>query len=416
VRRPLSPEAFVDEATYAGTRRPVSLATTLIPDAYTSDGFFAAEREHVFGASWVAVAAAAELASPGDAVATEVAGEPLFVVRDRAGIVRAFFNVCRHRGARLLDSGPQRLGRHIRCPYHSWAYGLDGGCLGTPLFDGSGIPEAEQGVFAMGDVERFDKADHGLLPVRVEVWGPLVLVNLDPSAPPLADELGDLTERLSGYRLDEWVTARTARYEIRANWKLVAENYMEYYHLPWVHSSLVKVSPLKSHYRWQGTGMYTGMCTTPIADSTAEGGWKGLPPIPGLSQADAVSARFVWLFPNVALNVLPNHLFLMLARPQAPALTIEDAYLLVHPSQADAPEAEGEIGQLLGFWDVVNREDIGIVERVQEGLAARAYTGGRMCYQFEEPIHRFQNMLVDRIVGIRRVPAGDAVDEASVRG
>jgi choline monooxygenase len=189
---------------------------------------------------------------------------------------------------------------------------------------------------------------------------------------------------------------------------------MEYYHLPWVHPSLVKVSPMKSHYRWQGRGMYTGMTTTPIAQNSDEGGWKGLPPVPDLPEDDAVSARFVWLFPNLAINVLPNHVFLMLARPTAAGHTSELTYLLTHPSSIEAagPHAESDVDQLASFWDVVNREDVAIVERVQEGLSISAYTGGRMCYRFEEPLHRFQNMVIDRMLGIERVPDGDAVVQA----
>ena len=193
----------------------------------------------------------------------------------------------------------------------------------------------------------------------------------------------------------------------------MAENYVEYYHLPWVHPGLVKVSPLKAHHRWQGTGMYVGFCTSPIASSSGDGGWEGLPALSTLSEDDAVSARFAWLFPNVAINALPNHTFLMLTWPTAAGLTHEATYLLAHPGclERAGDAAETGIEALLAFWDSVNREDIEIVERVQAGLADTAYTGGRMCYRFEESVHRFQNMLIDRVLGLRRVPAGDDVPQ-----
>ena len=146
-----------------------------------------------------------------------------------------------------------------------------------------------------------------------------------------ARRAGDLLVRLQGYRIDEWRLERRVEYEIDANWKLVAENFMEYYHLPWVHPSLVKVSPMDAHYRWQGPGKYVGFCTTPIASNSDGGGWLGLPAIEGLSEDDAVSARFAWLYPNIALSVLPNHVFLLLVRPGAAGLTFETAYLLTHP-------------------------------------------------------------------------------------
>ena len=404
------PDRFVREETYAHTRRPVELAETLLPEAYSSDEFFAIERERVFRTSWVAVGCAAEVRERGNVLVTEVGGRSIFVTRNGDGDLRAFYNVCRHRGTRLLASDECEIKRFIRCPYHSWAYDLDGRCVGTPLFTGSDIPPDQQSVFDMEGVKGFDKADYGLLPVAVDSWGPLVFVNLDGKAGPLAEQLGDLPERTSGYRLPEWEIARVNHYEIAANYKLVAENFVEYYHLPWVHPGLVQVSPVEAHHRWQGPGMYSGFCTSPIAPDTDRAGWqRGLPAVGGLSPDDAISARFAWLFPNVAVNVLPNHLFVILARAISPRLTHETTYLLMHPESSASKDSE-QVDALVKFWDEVNREDIEIVERVQDGLDSTPFPAGRMCYRFEEPVHRFQNMVIDRMVGLRRVPAGDEVE------
>lgn len=411
--RATSAEAFTQEETYRATRRPVSLAETLIPEAYTSEAFFGVERDRVFASGWVAAGCAAQLRDPGDVLVTDVAGRSIFLVRGETEL-RAFYNSCRHRGTRLLASDERQVKRFIRCPYHSWAYDLQGACIGTPLFEGSTIPEDQQAIFDMEDVRAFDRRDYGLLPVAVESWGPLVFVNLDGNAGPLSEHLGDLPQRTAGYRLDEWEIARVAEYEIAANYKLVGENFMEYYHLPWVHPGLIRVSPLEAHHRWQGTGMYMGFCTNPIAQDTEDGGWnRGLPPITGLGDDDATSARFLWLFPNVALNILPNHLFVIHARPVSPTMTLETTYLLTHPESSTRATDEDGIEQLTTFWDTVNREDIGIVERVQQGLSTTLFPGGRLCYRFEEPVHRFQNMIIDRMVGIRRVPPGDATESIS---
>jgi choline monooxygenase len=412
--RPIAPPDFLREETYAATRLPVDLASTLIPDAYTSPDFRALELDLVFGRSWVPVCVTDEVREPGSFVVADVGGRSLIVCRNRAGDLRAHHNVCRHRGTRLCEEQRGRVERFFQCPYHAWAYDLDGACLGTPLFTPeSGIPRDQRDVFDMSGVTSFDKADYGLYPARVDSWGCLVFVCLDPKAPSLAAELGDLPERLAGYRLDEHRLLRRVEYEIAANWKLVAENFMEYYHLPWVHPGLVKVSPMKAHHRWQGAGMYVGFCTSPIAANTEDGGWQGLPAVSTLDESDATSARFAWLFPNIALSVLPNHAFLLLARPTSAAVTSEVAYLLSHPESIERPGSsfESEIEELLAFWDEVNREDIAIVERVQAGLADPTYTGGRMCYRFEEPVHRFQNMVIDRMLGIRRVPPGDALPQ-----
>ena len=231
-----------------------------------------------------------ELPGPGDFLVVEVAGRSVVVCRNPAGELRASTTSAATGARSCAIAGQGHVERFFQCPYHAWAYDLDGECLGTPLFTPeSGIPEDQRGIFDMSDVKAFDKADYGLHRVRCEGWGCLVFVCLDAAAPPLRDELGDLPERLAGYRMDEWTLARRAEYEIHANWKLVAENFMEYYHLPWVHPSLVKVSPMDAHHRWQGAGKYVGVCTTPIAADTEDGGWLGLPAIDGLSDEDAAA-------------------------------------------------------------------------------------------------------------------------------
>jgi choline monooxygenase len=407
--RPLGRDDFTDERTYRHTRLPVEQASTLIPDAYTSPEFFALEQEKVFATGWIAVACTSDLDRPGACLVAEVAGRSVIVTRNRDGRLRAFHNVCRHRATALLDPDARHVGRHdrIRCPYHGWAYDLDGACLGTPLFEGSDVPPGQEGIFDTSAARAFDRADYGLLEVAVDSWGFLVFVCLDPRAAPLAHQLGDLPSRFADYQLDRWVPRRRRGYQVAANYKLVAENFMEYYHLPWVHPELSRVSKMSDHYRWQGAGMYTGMCTTPISRNTDGGGWDGLAPVAALGEQDVASGRFVWLFPNTALAVLPNHAFLMLNRPVGPARTIEQTVLLAHPDSESTPDAAAGLDQLEKFWDLVNRQDLEIVERVQQGIENPAYRGGRMCYRFEEPVHRFQNMVIDRMLDVDRVPDGD---------
>ncbi|MBP2367925.1 aromatic ring-hydroxylating oxygenase subunit alpha [Pseudonocardia parietis] len=410
--RPLHPARFTEEHTYRHTRLPVELASTLVPDAYTSPEFFALEREKVFARGWVAVGFVADVDRPGACVVVDVAGRSIIVTRNRNGELRAFHNVCRHRATRLLDADAREVGRHgrIRCPYHSWTYDTDGACLGTPLFEGSDVPAGDEAIFDTTGARGFDRADHPLLSVAVDTWGFLLFVNLDPDPAPLGTQLGDLPDRFAGYRLEQWVPRRRSSYDVAANYKLIGENFMEYYHLPWVHPELNRVSRFSDHYRWQGPGMYTGMCTTPVSRNTEAGGWDGLSPLSSLGDQDADSGRFVWLFPTTAVVVLPNHAFVLLNRPVAPNRTVETAVLLAHPDSlgsSDADDAEAGLDQLEKFWDLVNRQDVEIVERVQDGIENPAYRGGRMCFRFEEPLHRFQNMIVDRMVGVDRVPEGD---------
>lgn len=405
---------FRSEATYKKTRLSVELASTLIADAYRSEAFFLEERDRLFGGGWTTVATSAEVRQTGQAVVREVAGRSVVVTRNESGDLRAFLNVCRHRGSRLLDQDCQLRAGRIRCPYHAWAYDLNGACIGTPLFEGSEIPEDMRAAFDMGEVKAFDRADYPLFAVPVREWGPLILVCLTPDPMPVEEWLGDLPDRLAGHGLSSWDVQAAKTYDIGANWKLIAENFMEYYHLPWVHPELAKVSRIQDHYRFQGAGMYTGMTTTPISGDNPA--WLALPPHSGISGQDLVSGRFMLLFPNAALSVLPNHLFLMILDPVAADRTLERTYLLTHPETMQGPGAKEALAELMGFWDHVNLEDIEIVENVQRGISTPEYQSGRMCYRFEEPVHRFQNMVIDRMVGLSRVPDGDAVDQVPMFG
>lgn len=407
---------FVNPNTYKYTRAPVENALTLIPEAFTSAEFYALEQERVFANTWIPVALTSQVQNPGDALVVTVAGQSIIIARNKEGELRAFYNVCRHRGAMMLDDGCTQLkANRIRCPYHSGAYDLDGNCIGTPLFEGSGIPQEMESAFDMGGVEKFSRDDYPLFPVHVDAWAYLIFVNLSEEPRPLLQQLGDLPERLAPYRLHEWVIVRQMDFLFRANYKLVGENFMEYYHLPWVHPELIKVSRMEDHYRWQGRGMYTGMMTWPISQGD-EGGWLGLPPMPGLADQYYESARFIWLFPNVALNVMPNHSFVMITRPDGPARTVENTYILCHPDSLGDTRAQAELDQLAAFWKLVNEQDIEIVEKVQAGLSMKPYRGGRMCYHFEEPVHRYQNMIIDKMCGIERAPAGDEVAEQPMFG
>jgi choline monooxygenase len=406
---PTTPD-YTRVETYKATRVPVELATTLIPDAYRSDAFYALEQERVFVRGWVCVGYTDQVRSPGDTFVRTVAGQPILVTRDQQGQIRAFFNVCRHRGAKLVDcDGPQSV---LRCPYHHWGYALDGRLLGTPYFKGMDIPEDQQEAFRLCEVKNFRKEDYSLLPVRVDSWGCFVFVNLDGHARPLSEWLGDLPERFARHPLHDLRLVRRRPFQIRSNWKLIAENFMEYYHLPWVHPELCNVSGFKDHYRYQGPGMYTGMCTTPLTIDPNTVRFD-LPNMPGLNASESVSAFWVLICPNVALFLLPNHLFTLLLQPDGVGQTVESADMLVHPNALAVPDADRQIDAILSFWAMVNEQDIKAVECVQQGLQAKAYPGGRMCFHFEEPIHRYQNMVIELMTG-QPPPAGIIRDEPLV--
>lgn len=404
---------YSDPATYAKTRQHVDKAVTLIPESYRCEEFYQFERERVWARSWVAVGYACQIPNVGDVMTVEVADQPLIVLRDRAGVLRAFYNVCRHRGSRLVkQDGNCKV---VRCPYHGWGYSLEGTLLGAPYFKGLDVPPEMADKFAVteGVAEDFCKEDYPLLSVRCDTWAGIVFVNLDEQAMPLAEWLGDLPERYARHPLDELKLVRRRDYRIGANWKLIAENFMEYYHLPWGHPELCNISGFDNHWRYQGPGMYCGMCTSPLTDDP-DTLLVDLPKFPALTYTESKSAYFVHLFPNVSLWIFPHHFLTLLFRPSGPSLTLEHVDMLVHPDALAQPGIDESLDRIMKFWCFVNDQDVGLVEGVQAGVAARSYRGGRLCFRFEEPIHRFQNMLIDMLTGSPKVPAGDPQEEAPV--
>lgn len=380
---------------YQSIREPVEQATTMDPSAYRSTPFFETEQDRVFAKSWVCVGYTAQLREPGDTLVTHVAGQPIVLTRDKEGGLRAFYNVCRHRGSLLVEASGRR--KELRCPYHSWSYGLDGTLVNTPLFK---LGPSAQGSFC--------KADYGLLPVRVDTWGCFVFVCLAPEAADLATYLGDLPARYSGFPLDELVLVRRKEYRIAANWKLVAENFLEYYHLPWVHPELTTVTAIEMHQRNQGPGMYMSFFASPLAQGGTPIDTDYLAPMPNLGATEANSGYFPLVFPNVALFLMPHHVFALIMQPTGPGQTLEYGDLLVHPNVLGAADSDTKLDEIFAFYDMVNLQDVRAVERVQEGIQARAYRGGRMTFRFEEPLHRFQNMVADYMTLAPRIPVGDA--------
>jgi len=385
-------ESWTTEAAWAGTRKSLSHASGLPAECYTDPTFFALEQQLVFSTSWVPIAIADQV-THGRMLVRQLGNKSVVLTRNANDELRGFLNSCRHRGTELAESDCD-IGSVIRCPYHRWGYDLDGTLVATPRFGDAGVDD-------------FDPADFPLHQVRVAQWGVLVFGCLDPTTMPLQEWIGDLAERTGAYQLEQWRTVETQDLTINANWKLISENFQEYYHLTWVHPELSKVSRVDDHYRYQGPGLYCGQTTTPVS-SDDRNDWTAMPPAVGLTESDAQSGRFLAIFPNVLLSLLPNHVFVMMLQPVAPGRTVETCTFLLPPSTPDVPEEDFAATRF--FWLDVNAEDIDIVERGQRGLTGGGFTPGRLSPRFEEPLHRFHNMIADRFLGLDRVPPGDSND------
>lgn len=274
-------------------------------------------------------------------------------------------------------------------------------------------------AYDTGHIENFDKKHFSLFKCRVDVHGGLVYATFSKEGeiPTLKEQLGGIVEEVKDYPLHELVTVRSKVYKSNCNWKLLMENFMEYYHLPAVHPALCAISGVNDHNRNQLYGKYTGFNTFPLtsgAGTPIDTDVLG-PVFPGVKGDQANMAVFHAQFPNVFYFLMPNHLFVVHIEPISPTETLEHSYLMIHPSLYTEYEAKEKLTELnekldkmMKFYDMTNLEDIQACEWVQEGVSCDDYKGGRVSYRFEETIHRFQNIYIDHLCGFyKRVPLGD---------
>ncbi|KAJ8603772.1 hypothetical protein CTAYLR_000328 [Chrysophaeum taylorii] len=418
------PLAWTREEYFSGSRRSFEHASCFGGTMYTDEQIHADERRAIFRREWVIVGHASDLSKPGDVVPFEIAGAPLFAVNHK-GTIKAYHNVCRHRGAKLVDRSMKNRAV-ISCPYHKWGYALDGRLVGTPCWDevlpqnsadDRQLPRGLKEKFDTAHVANFDRKDFGLFPCDLKTWGGMLWArvgdrdgkgNVDLEA-----HLGDLPIQLRNYPLDEMVVARQITVDrINANWKILAENFSEYYHLPAVHPELCAVSGVDEHVRTQGAGKYLGFATAPLTNGGTAVDPVVAPPMPGLEGTpDAFAARHVMIYPSAFMSFYPHHVFRVILEPLSAGVTRERTHLVVHPKIYDDlgdERAEQTIDRFMAFHQKVNNEDMSICEAVQRGVMAPPYAGGRLSFRFEETIHRFQNLVADSLVGSgHRIPPAD---------
>jgi choline monooxygenase len=273
-------------------------------EAYTSTRYLQRERTTVFSQYWVCVGLASDVPCPGDVYPTEVAGMPIVLVRDRAGTLRAFHNICSHRGLQLV-SAPCNVQGHLRCPYHSWAYKLDGTLKSTPHFGG----------YYQDSYDGFDRESKSLSAIRCAQWLDLVFVNLSGEAPPLAEYLQPVTERWSVYDLSLLRReSRDVTLTCNANWKLAVENFSESYHLSWVHPALNACSRMEDHFGFDVGEVHVGQGSLLYKSGVIDG--RSLPTFPNLeAHHQATVAEYITVFPNLMLGVHPDYFLVFIANP-----------------------------------------------------------------------------------------------------
>ena len=358
-------------------------ARTLSARYYIDPGHFLAERERFFAGMWACVGREEDVAGPGDAVLREIAGESLIVVRGDDREIRAFYNVCRHRGTRLLESAESCVGHRIQCPYHAWTYDLQGRLVGAPHMD---------------EGPRFLKADYPLKSVAVGRWDGHLFVHLGESPAPLTDQLGDLPTRFRPWGMGKLRRAHRLTYDVAANWKLILQNFSECLHCAVIHPVLQQLSHYLSGENEPATDAYLGgrMTFRDGINTLSMSGQSPRQPLPGLDTDERTRAYFYVLMPNLLLSLHPDYVLTHLLRPIACDRTEILCDFLLMPDEVARPDFD--LSDVIEFWDLTNRQDWHVSELTQAGLNSRAYSPG--------PYSNREDLLysLDRIVAGRSLP------------
>lgn len=353
---------------------------TLHRDCYLGNDWFDRERRGIFFAEWFCVAREEELPATGDYLAVTLAGQHLIVVRGEDGALRAFYNVCRHRGCQLIDTEESgrlsgRFGKRIRCPYHSWSYALDGSLQATPHLD-------------------IDRSQYSLHPVRVSCWGGFVFLQLDAGPPgdgrnnggdspeenghddtdAVRQALGPIAERVRRYPLHELQCRWQKRYRVQANWKVILENYNECYHCAGVHPELCNIVPAFRERGGQGLDWEAGIEQRAGTNTFTLSGTTARPPMPGLNETEQTRHFGELIYPNLMLSLAMDHAAAYLLWPLGPSETLIDCRLLFHPEAIG--EASFDPSDAGDFWHIVNEQDWRICERVQRGMQSLPFEHG----------------------------------------
>ena len=374
-------------ATIVGSKDTVSAilgdtanARGLPPHAFTSRDFFEHERSRLFARTWTCIGFAQDVPNVGDVQPVTFAGLPLFLLRDENHQVRVFHNVCPHRGMRVVPKSARGC-KTIQCPYHCWTYDLNGKLLRRMYFGG---PDDTQGVA--------DGAEGmpSLTEARSARWLDAVFVNLDGEAPPfdeyasdflaVAERYGDMSVAEPCGRLD---------YEIEANWKLVTENFVDSYHVHWVHPDLQQATPMTSYTHEHRGNVCIGRA--PLYVESPGYGESSLPSWQGIDAAAERELTYIVLFPSLMVTFTPSRYSLFHLNPQSPGRTQERINLYV-PDAAD-PALEDDRQSFVQAYAELNDEDIWIVEDLQKSRHSPAFDGGRFSPHWDTLSHQLARLV-----------------------
>jgi glycine betaine catabolism A len=368
--------AFKPRATLPAT------AVTLPARFYTDPAVFQREQDIFYRGRWVAAGRIEDVPVRGAWIARQIAGDSILIVRaNEAGDVRAFYNVCRHRGTQLCAETVGEFAGAIRCPYHAWTYDYSGRLIGAPHMDGS---------------PGFLREEYPLRAVYADVWDGFVFVRLTPASSSLADQLTDLPAKFAPWQIGSLRRAHQITYDVAANWKLIVQNYNECLHCPTLHPALNRLSHYLSGENEPLRAGYMGghMDLNDEAQTMSMDGTCARAPLPGLSDADRRRVYYYSIFPNLMVAPHPDYVLTHTLWPLAPDRTRIVCDWLVYPSETARPEFT--LDDATTFWDMTNRQDWHVCELAQAGISSRGYQPGPYSSR-EDLLHAFDRYVLDQL-------------------
>ncbi|HSB53636.1 MAG TPA: aromatic ring-hydroxylating dioxygenase subunit alpha [Gemmatimonadales bacterium] len=334
-----------------------------LPQAYFTDpAILAQEQERLLLNGWVAVGRAEQVASPGQYFLADVAGQSIIVLRDRGGVIRAFYNVCAHRGSQLCEEHQGQFSETLQCPYHAWTYALDGRLVGAP---------------STSDLAGFSKADWPLRPVAVGCWEGFLFLNLSPRPEPFERYMAPVWSRFARFGSEHLRLGRTIEYTVHANWKLIVQNYSECYHCALVHPELTRLTPPTAGENDLTEGPFLGGymdLNNPAGSMTMSGRVCGLPVSADIPKEDHGRVYYYSLMPNMLLSLHPDYVMYHILWPRSVNQTSIFCSWLFHPDTLANPAFD--INDGISFWDMTNRQDWHVCELSQRGIESRGYQPG----------------------------------------
>jgi Rieske 2Fe-2S family protein len=374
------PHAPIPPHELDATLLPFGEARMLPRAAYTDPAVLAWEREHLFDAGWVCVGRTADLAAgaAGGQTAVQVGTTGVLLVRDAAGVLRAFANICRHRGHELVACGASLVRGVVQCPYHAWSYELDGALRLAPR---------------VGDMANVRPAELGLLTVATAEWGGWLFINIDDTAGAFSDHIGGLAAIVADWHTEELVVGATHHYELAANWKVAPENYHECYHCPLIHPELCRVSPADSGVNVDDVpGAFVGgaMVLADHADTMSLDGRSPNGPFASLDGRQRRQVVYLQVFPNLLISLHPDYVMTHRIEPDTVNTSRIECQWLFHPDAVARPDFDPSYA--VDFWDITNRQDWAAVESVQRGLESPRFVPGVFAAN-EDAVYHFASMV-----------------------